>query len=40
VPGQRMRGAIPPHLQYAFMAWCSFKVQGQIYFTLLYFTYE
>jgi len=26
-----MRGVIPPFLQYAFMAWCSVKAQGQIY---------
>jgi hypothetical protein len=26
------------HSQYAFMAWCSIKAQGQLYFTLLYFT--
>jgi hypothetical protein len=28
----RMRGAIPPLPQYAFMAWCSAKAQGQLYF--------
>jgi len=27
----RMSGAIPPLLQYAFMAWCSVKAQGEIY---------
>jgi hypothetical protein len=32
-----MSGAIPPLLQYAFMAWCLVKVQGQLYFTLLYY---
>jgi hypothetical protein len=26
-----MCGAIPPLPQYAFMAWCSVKVQGQLY---------
>jgi hypothetical protein len=26
-----MCGAIPPLLQYAFMAWCSVKAQGQLY---------
>jgi len=32
-----MSGAIPALPQYAFMAWCSVKAQGQlyIYFTLL-----
>jgi hypothetical protein len=29
--GQRMSGAIPPLPQYAFMAWCSVKAQGQLY---------
>jgi hypothetical protein len=29
-----MSGAIPPLLQYAFMAWCSVKAQGQIYLYL------
>jgi len=24
-----MHGAILPHLQYAFMTWCSVKTQGQ-----------
>jgi len=28
-----MRGAIPPLPQYAFMAWCSVKAQGQLYLT-------
>jgi len=31
--GQRMHGAIPPFPQYAFMAWCSVKAQGQLYLT-------
>jgi hypothetical protein len=26
-----MRGAIPPLPQYAFMAWCSVKAQGQLF---------
>jgi hypothetical protein len=26
-----MRGAIPPLLQYVFMAWCSVNAQGQLY---------
>jgi len=26
-----MRGALHPLLQYAFMAWCSVKAQGQLY---------
>jgi hypothetical protein len=26
-----MRGAMPPLPQYAFMAWCSVKAQGQLY---------
>jgi hypothetical protein len=30
-----MRGAIPPILQYTFMAWCSVKAQGQLYVTLM-----
>jgi hypothetical protein len=29
----RMRGVIPPLPQYAFLAWCSVKVQGKIYLT-------
>jgi hypothetical protein len=29
-----MSGAIPPLPQYGFMAWCSVKAQGQIYFYL------
>jgi hypothetical protein len=28
-----MSGAIPPLLQYAFMAWCSVKAEVQLYFT-------
>jgi len=32
VPRSRMRRAIPPLPQYAFMAWCSVKkAQGQLY---------
>jgi hypothetical protein len=31
-----MSGAIPPLPQYSFMAWCSVKAQGQLYFTLPY----
>jgi hypothetical protein len=31
VPRSRMRGALPPFPQYAYMAWCSFKAQRQIY---------
>jgi len=30
-----MRGAMPPHSQYAFMAWCSVKAEGHIYLYLL-----
>jgi hypothetical protein len=35
-----MSGAVPPLPQYAFMAWCSVKAQGQlyIYLTLPYLT--
>jgi hypothetical protein len=29
-----MSGAIPPLLQYVFMAWCSVKAQGQLYLYL------
>jgi hypothetical protein len=29
-----MCGAIPPFAQYAFMAWCSVKAQGQLYLYL------
>jgi hypothetical protein len=29
-----MSGAIPPLPQYAFMAWCSVKAQGQLYLSL------
>jgi hypothetical protein len=28
---KRMSGAIPPFPQYAFMAWCLVKAQGQLY---------
>jgi hypothetical protein len=31
VPRSRMRGAIPPLPQYACVAWCSVKAQGQLY---------
>jgi hypothetical protein len=31
-----MREAIPPLLQYAFMAWCSVKAQGQLYFYITF----
>jgi hypothetical protein len=34
VPRLRMRGAVLPLPQYAFMAWCSTKAQGQLYFYL------
>jgi len=36
-----MCGAIPPLSQYAFMAWCSVKAQGQLYhtFTIYLFIY-
>jgi hypothetical protein len=30
-----MSGAIPPLPQYAFIAWCSVKAQGQLYLYLL-----
>jgi hypothetical protein len=30
----KMRGAISPLPQYAFMAWCSVKAQGQLYIYL------
>jgi len=36
VPRSRMRGAIPPLLQYAFMAWCLVKHRDN--FTFLPFT--
>jgi hypothetical protein len=29
-----MSGAVPPLPQYAFMAWCSVKAQGQLYLLL------
>jgi hypothetical protein len=32
--GQRMSGAIPPLPQYAFLAWCLVKAQGQLYLYL------
>jgi len=32
--GQRMSGTIPPLPQYAFMALCSVKAQGQLYLCL------
>jgi hypothetical protein len=31
-----MSGAIPPLPQYAFMAWCSVKAQGQLYLTFYF----
>jgi len=31
-----MSEAIPPFPQYVFMAWCSVKAWGKLYFTLLY----
>jgi hypothetical protein len=34
VPRSIMRGAIPSLPQYAFMAWCSVKAQGQLYIYL------
>jgi hypothetical protein len=34
VPMSRMRGAIPPLTQHAFMAWCPVEAQGHLY---LYF---
>jgi len=35
-----MSGAIPPLPQYAFMSWCSVKVQGQLTFYLyIYYRY-
>jgi hypothetical protein len=40
VPRSRMRGAIPPLPQHAFMAWCSFKkAQGQLYIHTYIHTY-
>jgi len=33
VPASRMCRTIPPLSQYAFMAWCSVKAQGQFYLT-------
>jgi hypothetical protein len=35
-----MRGAIPPLLQYAFMAWFSLKAQGQLYLTFIIIHYN
>jgi hypothetical protein len=34
VPRSRMSGAVPLLTQYTFMAWCSVKVQGQLYIYL------
>jgi hypothetical protein len=31
MPRSRMHGAIPPFPQFAFMAWCLVKAQGQLY---------
>jgi hypothetical protein len=31
-----MSGAILPFPQYALMAWCSVKAQGQLYLTFIY----
>jgi hypothetical protein len=31
-----MSGAKPPLPQYAFMAWCSVKAHGQLYFTFIF----
>jgi len=33
-----MSGAVPPLFQYAFMAWCTAKVQEQLYLIFYYFT--
>jgi hypothetical protein len=35
-----MRGAIHPLPQYAFMAWCLVKAQGQLYFYVNFINYE
>jgi hypothetical protein len=35
-----MRGAIPPLPQYAFMAWCLVKAQGQLYILKEVYCYE
>jgi hypothetical protein len=35
-----MRGDIPPLPQYAFMAWCSLKAQGQILPFTFYVAYQ
>jgi hypothetical protein len=40
VPKPGMRGAIPSLPQYAFMAWCSVKAQGQLFLCLLPFNEE
>jgi hypothetical protein len=34
-----MSGAIPPLPQYAFMAWCSVKEQGQLYLYIYLYLY-
>jgi hypothetical protein len=34
MPRSRMHGALPPLPQYAFMPWCLFKAQGQVYLYL------
>jgi hypothetical protein len=36
--GEKMSGTIPPLTQYAFMAWCSVKAQGQLYLLPLPYT--
>jgi hypothetical protein len=36
VARSRILGAIPPFPQYAFMAWCSVKAQGQLYLYLYF----
>jgi hypothetical protein len=38
--GQRMSGAIHPLPQYAFMAWCLAKAQGQLYLSTFYTSRE
>jgi hypothetical protein len=37
VPKSRMRRAIPPLPQYAFMAWCPVEAQGQLYLYIISF---
>jgi hypothetical protein len=37
LPRTRMRGAIAPVPQYAFMAWCTVKIQGQLYLYLHFY---